>query len=173
MVSPKGSNLETSGKLPNLVPKPPGAAICSFSIPLITIVANFVLRLFLPIVIFVFQLWWMLALRFCISPVFSLSASVAAGLKAHLDANVDATFAADVKANVSDNLGIDAATQIQRYEFSPGFQADFSGTLSADLFRQSPSRYFCRSGVLAGCCYSQSTSIAANLKYSDKEVPLP
>ena len=42
--------------------------ICSFSIPLITIVAMFVLQIFLPIVVFVFQLWWMLLLKFCIPP---------------------------------------------------------------------------------------------------------
>ena len=42
--------------------------ICSFSIPLITIVALFVFQLFLPIVVFVFQLWFLLALRFCIPP---------------------------------------------------------------------------------------------------------
>lgn len=42
--------------------------ICSFSIPLITIVAMFVFKLFLPIVVFVFQLWFLLMLRFCIPP---------------------------------------------------------------------------------------------------------
>ncbi|WP_214408046.1 hypothetical protein, partial [Pseudonocardia lacus] len=42
--------------------------ICSFAIPLITIVAFFVLRLFLPIVVLVFQLWFLLMLRFCIPP---------------------------------------------------------------------------------------------------------
>jgi hypothetical protein len=40
-----------------------GPAICGFAIPLITIVATFVLRLFLPIVVFLFGLWWMLRLR--------------------------------------------------------------------------------------------------------------
>jgi len=46
MVSPQ-DRIRTSGDIPNLVPKPRGAAICSFSIPLITIVASFVFRLFL------------------------------------------------------------------------------------------------------------------------------
>jgi hypothetical protein len=49
-----------------------GPAICGFAIPLITIVATFVLRLFLPIVVFLFGLWWMLRLRFCIPPVLTL-----------------------------------------------------------------------------------------------------
>lgn len=41
---------------------------CFFAIELITIVAMFVLSLFLPIVIIVFQLWWMLLLKFCWPP---------------------------------------------------------------------------------------------------------
>jgi hypothetical protein len=54
--------IPTGGK-----PKPGGGAaeICSFSIELITIVATFVLSLFLPIVVFAFQLWWLLMLKFC------------------------------------------------------------------------------------------------------------
>jgi hypothetical protein len=40
-------------------------SICSFAIPLLTIVANFVFRLFLPIIVLLSQLWFLLALRFC------------------------------------------------------------------------------------------------------------
>jgi hypothetical protein len=57
------------------IPKPnsgaPGGAtaeICVFAIELITIVASFVLSLFMPIVIFAFQLWWLLLLKFCWPP---------------------------------------------------------------------------------------------------------
>jgi hypothetical protein len=39
---------------------------CTFAIELFTIVAFFLFSLFLPIVVFAFQLWWMLALRFCL-----------------------------------------------------------------------------------------------------------
>lgn len=45
-----------------------GGAICTFAFELFFIVAFFLFLLFLPIVVFVFQLWWMLALRFCIPP---------------------------------------------------------------------------------------------------------
>lgn len=38
---------------------------CFWAIELITIIAMFVMMLFKPIVIFVFQLWWMLLLKFC------------------------------------------------------------------------------------------------------------
>jgi hypothetical protein len=41
------------------------AETCTFSIELITIVASFVLALFLPVVVFAFQLWWLLLLKFC------------------------------------------------------------------------------------------------------------
>ena len=60
----------------------PSAQICSFAIPLITIVAYFVLRLFLPILVLVFGLWFLLKLKFCILPSIQLDAGVTAQLKA-------------------------------------------------------------------------------------------
>ncbi len=57
-----------------------GPAICSFSIPLITIVALFLLNIFLPIVVFIFQLWFLLLLRFCILPKVGISMKVDAAL---------------------------------------------------------------------------------------------
>ena len=139
MISPKGSNLETSGKLPDLSKAlgSPGAAICSFSIPLITIVATFVFKLFLPIVVLVFQLWWMLALKFCIPPSFSLSAGVAAKLSANADADIDVDFATGVKADISTNLGGDAVTNPDHTGlddiYSAGVQASFAANLSTDF----------------------------------------
>jgi hypothetical protein len=56
------------GEIPTGVLGPPtgdASESCSFSIELITIVASFVLGLFLPVVVFAFQLWWMLLLKFC------------------------------------------------------------------------------------------------------------
>jgi hypothetical protein len=58
-----------------------GAAICHFSIPLITIVAMFVLSIFLPIVVLVMQLWYLLAFRFCIPPSVGLGGGVGAAAK--------------------------------------------------------------------------------------------
>jgi hypothetical protein len=74
-----------------------GFEICFFPIPLITIVAMFVFQLFLPIVVLLFQLWWMLALKFCIPPELRL----AAGITAELDVdttppNVDLAIQASV-----------------------------------------------------------------------------
>ncbi|TYB64800.1 hypothetical protein FXF51_20315 [Nonomuraea sp. PA05] len=69
--SPPGSALAfRTEDLKAVRKEPPNAfpQVCSFAVPLITIVAFFVLQLFLPIVVLVFQLWWMLALRFCLPP---------------------------------------------------------------------------------------------------------
>jgi hypothetical protein len=95
--TPPGSQLPFSAKDLNATAKNPGQGsgsgfqICSFAIPLITIVAFFVFQLFLPIVVFVFQLWFLLTLRFCIPPDVDLSG----GFGAELDAiggglNIDA-----------------------------------------------------------------------------------
>lgn len=83
-----------------------GFQICFFSIPLITIVAMFLLQLFLPIVVFLFGLFFLLALKFCIPP--SLSAS--AGLTAKLDVlmpklELDASIDVDVEFDAALNLG--------------------------------------------------------------------
>ena len=74
-----------------------GAAICSFSIPLITIIALFVLNLFLPIVVFIFNLWFLLVLRFCIPPQIEASADVDAALAVTPPGvDLDADFAVEV-----------------------------------------------------------------------------
>jgi hypothetical protein len=79
-----------------------GFEICCFPIPLITIVAMFVFQLFLPIVVLLFQLWWMLALKFCIPPELGL----AAGVTAELD--VDTTPpSADLALKASVELALD------------------------------------------------------------------
>ena len=74
LVFPKNGEIPKSGSVG-------GGEICFFSIPLITIVAMFVLNIFLPIVLFVFQLWWMLKLRLCIPPSLSFEADLAAELQ--------------------------------------------------------------------------------------------
>jgi len=81
-----------------------GAQICFFSIPLITLIALFVLNIFLPIVVFIFGLWFLLAFKFCIPP----SIAVDAGIQAELDAvgsfgvDIDADFSLDVDFQIPD-----------------------------------------------------------------------
>ncbi len=80
----------------------PGFQICSFAIPLITIVATFVLRLFLPIVVFLFGLWLLLALKFCIPPSITVGADLDAALQAKAPSpDFEATFGVQVDAGLS------------------------------------------------------------------------
>jgi hypothetical protein len=113
LAKPKGSLMIKSGAAPAFLPQSGGLSsgpeICFFPIPLITIVATFVFQLFLPIVMYLFQLWWMLALKFCILPEISISAGITAeiGLSGSIDigAGVDITAVEqDITQNVSDAL---------------------------------------------------------------------
>jgi hypothetical protein len=102
-IQPQGLNAKTDGGLPTSGDMG-GFQICFFSIPLITIIALFVLNIFLPIVVFLFGLWFLLAFKFCIPPSISLDA----GLQAELDVvgelglSVDADFSVDVDFQVPD-----------------------------------------------------------------------
>ena len=87
-----------------------GFQVCFFSIPLITIVAMFLLTLFLPIVVFLFGLFFLLALKFCIPP----SLSAAGGLSAKLDVlmpklELDASIDVDAEFDAALGLGFTAA----------------------------------------------------------------
>lgn len=59
------------------------AQTCTFALELVMIVAFFVFSLFLPIVVFLFQLWWLLLLKFCLPP----SVQAMALLRNHFDVN--------------------------------------------------------------------------------------
>jgi hypothetical protein len=118
MVSPPGSpNFKVDTSTLKASKLGPSAQICSFSIPLITIVATFVFNLFLPVLTFVLGLFFLLKLKFCIPPTVSLSAGVAAGLSG--------TFGADIKA------GLDAG-------FTPALEADIAGGLAKDFSSSVP-----------------------------------
>jgi hypothetical protein len=82
MVTPDGSALSFDAEGTDVSdPSRGGGQICTFPIPLITIVARFVFSLFLPIVVFVFQLFFLLRLKLCIPP----SLTIGAGLQARVD----------------------------------------------------------------------------------------
>ncbi len=126
MISPPGSSMKgvsmTGGSLG-------GAQICSLSIPLVTIVAQFVFNIFLPILMLVFQLWALLRLKFCIPPSLSLSAGELAALNVSLtpidtmDAPGSAGEAA-VKASLSRSLGSPAAADAALATTAPSAFAD-------------------------------------------------
>ena len=74
----------------------PGGGVCTFALELFFLVAFFLFLMFLPIVVFAFQLWWMLALRFCIPPGASLNIVTQFFAHAHVlaDVKADATVSA-------------------------------------------------------------------------------
>lgn len=87
-----------------------GGQICFFAIPLITIIAFFVLNLFLPIVVFLFGLWFLLALKLCILPSFQFDG----GLQAEL-------------ALIPPKIGVDAGFEVD--VDAPGFQVTVGGSV--------------------------------------------
>lgn len=87
-----------------------GNAVCFFSIPLITIIALFVLNLFLPIVVFIFQLWFLLVLRFCIPPQIKFGADLDLALSASPPGvDFDADFALTVNGTALTAVELNAA----------------------------------------------------------------
>jgi hypothetical protein len=114
---PPGSQLPALGlgAIPTGVAGAPGGDTsenCSFSIELITIVATFVLNIFLPIVVFAFQLWWMLLLKFC----WPRSAGVDAVLAA-LATNPISALTDPARKDFAEMLGVgDSAVVTQVFE---------------------------------------------------------
>jgi hypothetical protein len=98
LVHPQQLQSKTDGGIPSSG-SIGGPAVCFISIPLITIVASFVLNLFLPIVVLLFGLWFLLALRFCIPPSFAIEGGLQIALAAiPPKLNVDAELSVDVDA---------------------------------------------------------------------------
>lgn len=97
VVQPQALNFEVDdGKAIN--PGLGGKQICYFAIPLITIVAFFVLKLFLPILVFLFSLFFLLQLKLCILPSVKIDAELNAELVAIPPSfEVDAEFEIDVE----------------------------------------------------------------------------
>jgi hypothetical protein len=83
--------------------------ICYFSIPLITIIATFVLMLFLPIVVLIFQLWFMLALKFCILPSLQIQMELDGSISAEIDAQLQLSASLDVAIGAFAGVELDQA----------------------------------------------------------------
>jgi hypothetical protein len=124
---PNDSTKGTRGALPQ---------ICSFSIPLITIVATFVLKLFLPIVVFAFGLWFLLKLKFCILPSFELDAGIAAELAVQPpEIDISASLQVSVDGQLGINLGADGLDAIQADPAGepPGLDANQRAGLALEM----------------------------------------
>ena len=77
-----------------------GGGVCTFALELFFVVAFFLFLMFLPIVVFAFQLWWMLALRFCIPPTVAMDLTVDFLADVDVDVNTGFDFEARVQADV-------------------------------------------------------------------------
>jgi hypothetical protein len=102
-----------------------GLSICFFAIPLITIIALFLLTLFLPIVVLLFGLWFLLALKFCIPPSFQIDGALEAELNLALP---------DVTLDVDARLDVDLQVQIGGVTIDTGqLHTKLTSKLGADI----------------------------------------
>jgi hypothetical protein len=165
VVQPQGLNFSVAdGKATGGSVGP--AQICFFAIPLITIVAFFVLRLFLPIVVFLFNLYFLLLLKLCIPP----SVQIDAGLKHELDflppgIDVDADF------DVSLNLGFTAQQLNAKLTAGVAVEAGVTGAEAAQLSLLSnapllPLAQRIKAGNAAGA--DGSLDLTASLEYETR-----
>lgn len=102
METPPGSgfSFKSGGPMgaPNSGSTSGGGAICFLAWPIFTFVAMFLFQLILPILLFLFQLWFLLSLRLCIPPSIKVDAGFAADLKLEgPEFNFEAKFSADFK----------------------------------------------------------------------------
>jgi hypothetical protein len=112
--------------------------ICSFAIPLFSIVAMFLFELFLPVVMLIFGLFFMLRLKFCIPP----ELNVAADLAGHLDLKAFPLLKADLIAKAGMVIDDEFAGQSEMQDALKGeFEVDaiadmeFNAGVAADAVR--------------------------------------
>ena len=124
------------------IPRPGSGAIgagggnCTFALELLFIVAFFLFLLFLPIVVFAFQLWWMLALRFCFPPSASFQMLADFFAQGNLLTGLSATQTADFNLQ----FGLDSAT-LPATDRHPGWAARLDGatdSTGAHIFSNDP-----------------------------------
>ncbi len=110
--------------------------ICTLPIPLITIVAMFVLELFLPIVVFLFGLFWMLLLKFCIPPEIDIGGGLTAELQGQAGIALDpVTGRIDVSLTTDAGEDTFKLTEKWRGAPSPGGPVTASTTYVPELLR--------------------------------------
>lgn len=101
-----------------------GGSICSFAFELFFLVAFFLFLLFMPIIVFMFQLWWMLALRFCIPPSVSFSLLAQFFADGHVLADLGLPQFAAEKQAMDEITGLPGGADLLRV--NPDFATDTS-----------------------------------------------
>jgi hypothetical protein len=127
MTAPPGSSLKLGADGKPVVGS--DFEICFFSIPLITIIAMFVLNIFLPIVLLVFQLFWMLKLKFCIPPSIEFEADLAFELDVEPP---QLELMADVDIDLLPGVDRGALASVLGKIFSPPVDPDFAAQKQDD-----------------------------------------
>lgn len=119
VVTPANSSFSIGGTLPPPAGIPTGggiggaAEVCFFMIPFFTIIALFLVNLALPILMLIFGMGWLLALKICIPPSVSVSAHLNAELaqltapKAAGGLGVDLTLATNIDDQIDDPTSAD------------------------------------------------------------------
>lgn len=101
-----------------------GQQICFFAIFLFFIVAMFLFRLFLPILLFIFNLWFLLKLKFCIPPSIEFDAGLVADLS--FDGSFEVDFDVSIEAHVDLMVDFTADLAVQMVKEGPDIEAKFS-----------------------------------------------
>ncbi len=101
-----------------------GQQICFFAIFLFFIVAMFLFRLFLPILLFIFNLWFLLKLKFCIPPSIEFDAGLVADLS--FDGSFGIEFDASIQAHVDLMADFSADLAVQMAIEGPDIEAKFA-----------------------------------------------
>jgi hypothetical protein len=135
MKSPPNSSLAPQALTDKDLPR--GGEICSFAIPLITIIATFVLKLFLPIVVLAANLFFLLRLKFCLPPSLSLDAKLKASLDVDLTLDTDIGFDAKVKKAAEVTFGTELGDKLST-EYAPRALAHIVAPTVADSVTPSP-----------------------------------
>jgi hypothetical protein len=169
MVSPPGSSFvfPQDGSIPSSGNMGAAGEICSFAIPLITIVATFVLNLFLPIVMLIFGLWFLLKLKFCLPPSASVQAQVTAEL-AMLPPGVDLTMDIDIKAGVTANTNLQAKLAADLNSQLGGPPGRGAGDKLTAEYTNNVLLHLHQDMATAG---TQSVSVTGSLEYEQEEDP--
>jgi hypothetical protein len=113
MTQPPRSSLSFGSGVPPTSGSVGSGQICFLAIPLITIVAWFVLNIFLPIIVFLFGLWFLLRLKICIPPSLEVQAAVDLQLSADLgkiDVDLGLAASANLDLDVGAGNGFDPLT---------------------------------------------------------------
>ncbi|MFV0257740.1 MAG: hypothetical protein ACK5PP_04740 [Acidimicrobiales bacterium] len=118
MTQPAGSRFSFVGDggaaLPDGARQEDGDEVCFFAIPLITFVAMFLLQIFLPILLFLLGLWWMLQLKFCLPPSFGADIDLSSDLVVRPGGfELDAVVDFDVELDASERAAVDTVVQQQ------------------------------------------------------------